>query len=196
MLLRFGVENHLSIRDYQELSCVASRGYDDLPHTISVPDIRGKELEVLPVIAVYGANAAGKSNLLDALAYFARSIRRSHRDWDELESLPHPCFTLDNNCSDRESTYECDVLIDGIRHQYGFALNHRTINKEWLYSFPKGIRNILFQRSFSSDAVESYFGPTLKGITGTWKALAEKRKTLLLSAAGNAEHKHEKLTPI
>lgn len=196
MLLRFGVENHLSIRDYQELSCIASRGYDDLPHTMSAHGLRTKEAEVLPVIAVYGANAAGKSNLLDALAFFARAVRRSYSEWDERDRLPHRCFTLDTACSERESTYDCDVLIEGVRHQYGFSMNQSFITKEWLYSYPKGIRNILFQRSLSESEWETYFGPNLKGVTATWKALAEKRKILLLSAAGKSEHKHEKLSQV
>lgn len=198
MLLRFGVANHLSIRDYQELSCVASSVYDDLPHTITIqaPGVRANDSEILPVVAVYGANAAGKSNLLDALAFFARAIRRSYLDWDELEKLPHQSFSLDNDYSDKESIYECDVLIDGVRHQYGFGMTKLNVTQEWLYSFPKGIRNILFQRTINDETVDYYFGPNLKGITGTWKAIAEKKNILLLSAAGKSEHKHEKLTEI
>lgn len=196
MLLRFGVKNHLSIREYQELSCIASKVYDDLPHAVSVQGLRTRDVQVLPVIAVYGANAAGKSNLLDALAFFARAVRRSYSDWEERRRLPHKCFTLDNACAELESMYDCEILIDGVRHQYGFALTKDSVTKEWLYSYPKGIRNVLFQRSFDGDEEDIYFGPNLKGITSTWKALAEKRKILLLSAAGKSEHKHDRLTPI
>jgi uncharacterized protein len=197
MLLRFGVKNHLSIRDYQELSCVASAGYDDLNHTLWVEGLRQKEKEFLPVLAVYGANAAGKSNLLDAINFFALAIKRSYFDWGELKSLPHRYFSLDTDSKNSESLYDCDVIIEGIRYQYGFALTSAAILKEWLYAYPKGIRNILFQRDFTeSSEADIYFGPSLKKVTDVWKAIAKNRLVLTLSAAGRPENTHDQLTPI
>ena len=64
MLLRFGVANHRSIRDYQELFLSASRRIKREGLVIPVPTL--KEAAV-PVAAVYGPNAAGKSNLIDAI---------------------------------------------------------------------------------------------------------------------------------
>jgi hypothetical protein len=65
------------MRDYQELSCIASAGYDDLDHTLSIDGLRQKEQAFLPVIAIYGANAAGKSNLLNAIGFFHWAVARS-----------------------------------------------------------------------------------------------------------------------
>lgn len=54
MLRSFRVENHKSIKGEQELSLLPV--YD-------------KSKPVAPVAAVFGANASGKSNLLDALRW-------------------------------------------------------------------------------------------------------------------------------
>ena len=63
MLLRFAVSNHLSIRDRQELSLVAS----------------SPSGAVLPAIVLYGANASGNSNVVDALRTMRETVLRSHR---------------------------------------------------------------------------------------------------------------------
>ena len=63
-LLRFRVANHRSLRDEQELSFIADGDGDArLVH----PD--GLDEAVLPVCAIYGANASGKTNVIDALAF-------------------------------------------------------------------------------------------------------------------------------
>ncbi len=197
MLIRFGVKNHLSIRDYQELSCVASAGYDDLPHTLHVENIKQKEQDFLPVIAVYGANAAGKSNILNAFHFFRRCIARSSKDWGEMEKLPQRWFSLDSSSCDSESLYDCDFLIDEVRYQYGFAINQKIVTKEWLYAYPKGIRNILFQRDFTEESeMEVYFGPSLKKIDPVWKKIADEKNKLLLSSAGRKEMQHDQLSPV
>lgn len=196
MLLRFGVRNHLSLRDYQEVSCIASAGYEDLPHTFAVEGLKQKEQEVLPVLAVYGANAAGKSNVLDAISFFSYAVRRSYF-WEDEGKIPHVFFSLDSTGCDTESLYDSDVVIEGIRYQYGFAITKDGIKKEWLYAYPKSVRNILFQRDFSDEAeAEIYFGPSLKKITPAWKTIAENRKSLMLSAAGRKENEHDQLTAV
>jgi len=197
MLLRFGVQNHLSIRDYQELSCVASGGYDDLEHTIVINDLKNKEKEFLPVVAVYGANAAGKSNILDAISFFRKAIRRSYYDWEEMETLPQQFFSLNSFSAADESSYDCEVVIDEVRYHYGFSLTAQKIVKEWLYYYPKGTRNIIFQRDFSELAeVDVYFGPSLKKVTNAWRQISLNDKILMLSASSKKENEHEQLTPV
>lgn len=199
MLIRFGVKNHLSVRDYQELSCVASHLQEDLNHLFEIKSESFKDKKFLPVLALYGANAAGKSNLLNAFLFFNQAIVKSYSHWEERKSLPHPHFALDTESKGEASSYECDVLIDAVRYQYGFSLNKETVLNEWLYFYPKGSRNILFQRSFSTATngeLDIYFGPSLKKINDLWKSIAKNTRTLILSAAGKKDHAHDQLTPI
>ena len=79
MLLRFGVANHRSIRDYQELFLSASKRIRHEGLVIPVPTL--KEAAV-PVAAIYGSNASGKSNLIDAMDRDPAHDRRiSHGAW-------------------------------------------------------------------------------------------------------------------
>ena len=75
MLLRFGAANHRSIRDYQELLMSASKAIHRDGFAIPVPTVREA---AVPVVAIYGANAAGKSNLIDAMGELRRHVVQSH----------------------------------------------------------------------------------------------------------------------
>lgn len=76
MLIRFHVTNHLSFRDEVTLSLLPSKSRLLNDHLLQ--DRRGKAVEVLPLLALYGANASGKSNLVKSLAFLRRLVLREH----------------------------------------------------------------------------------------------------------------------
>jgi len=76
MLLRFAITNHLSMRDRQELSMVASSLDDDASGLIACRHVPGQRL--LPTVLIYGANASGKSNLIKAIRWMSAAVRHSH----------------------------------------------------------------------------------------------------------------------
>ena len=93
MLLRFGVGNHLSIRDYQELLLSTSRRIKREGLTMPVPTLQE---DVVPLAAIYGPNAAGKSNLIDALDEIRRAVVKSHKGLDATDPIPRYPFRLDD----------------------------------------------------------------------------------------------------
>ena len=70
MLLQFSVTNHRSIKDTATISMKASKD-SSMKNSLISPD--GKK-ELVPVMALYGANAAGKSNVLHALLLMKEMI--------------------------------------------------------------------------------------------------------------------------
>src|SRR5271154_5282362 len=66
MLLRFSVSNFGSLREKQELSLIASKLKGDTKGLIEAPELRNET--ILPAAVIYGPNASGKSNLIQALA--------------------------------------------------------------------------------------------------------------------------------
>ena len=81
MLIQFSVENHRSIKENAVISFAASKD-KSLEACLLHPD---EKRTLLPVIALYGANAAGKSNVLHALltpcrTWCAAALPRSQRD--------------------------------------------------------------------------------------------------------------------
>jgi len=186
MLIEFRVENHRSLRDEQVLTMEAGRVGDDAdprPRQVS-----GYSEKLLPVAALYGANASGKSNVLDAFAFMRDAVLLSHRFWAPEEGVPRDPFAWGPKRSE-PSMFEVMFLIDGIRYQYGFVANDECFLEEWLHAWPKGKKRVWFER----DGSTFKFGEDLRGEN---KLIQEftRSNSLFISAA--AQNKHKRLTPI
>lgn len=155
MLLRFACSNFKSIKDRQEILFTAVKGVKNLPDAPRT--VEGyKKNQILPVIAVYGANASGKSNMLEALAFIKRAALRSHVDWEN--GIPRKPFRLDPACADLPSTFDIDFLIGSIRYHYGFSVDDEKVLEEWLYVVKPGrAQQVWFERKAGEKT--AYGGP-------------------------------------
>ena len=187
MLLRFAVANHLSIREKQELSFAASslrdRG-DGLIDCKTVPSG-----SVLPAIVIYGANASGKSNVVNAIAAMQGMVLWSHTQGEPGGGVPRDAFKLDSTCSQTPSRFEIDFVVDDVRYHYGFETTDDVFTAEWLYAFPGAHRRKMFER----DNNGFNFGRWLKGQNNNIAELT-RPNSLFLSAA--AQNSHEQLSKI
>ncbi|MFF5305873.1 ATP/GTP-binding protein [Streptomyces sp. NPDC013161] len=168
MLLSFRVANHGSLREPQELNLVPV--YED-------------ERPALTVAAIYGANASGKSTVLDAYRFFRQAVEESQARWLPGAPIERRPFLLDHESRNEPSTYAVDVLIDKVRHVYGFSVSDVEVEEEWLYVYPKGRKRILFERR----GMDVTFGNSLTGE----RAAAERvmrSNSLYLSAAAQTAH--------
>lgn len=146
MLVAFRASNVRSFRDEFELSFQAT--------TLANPDVvrpvawrtGGEALRLLPVGAIYGANASGKSNVLKAMADMRHVVEDSFSSWSPEGGTKRRAFRLDPDAMELPTTYQVDVVIDGVLHRYGFELNSHRITREWAYHFPRGRRKLLFTR--------------------------------------------------
>ncbi|MET9529818.1 ATP-binding protein [Streptomyces sp. NPDC006649] len=169
MLLSFRVANHGSLRDPQELNFVPAYESDRPAVTVA---------------AVYGANASGKSTLVDAYRFFTEAVRNSQARWLPGAAVPRRPFLLDHASRSECSSYAVDVLVSGVRHVYGFSVTDSEVTEEWLYTYPKARRRILFERA----GMTMTYGATLTGE----RAAAERMmrpNSLYLSAAAQTSHK-------
>jgi uncharacterized protein len=137
MLLSFRFANHRSFRDEQQLNLVPI--YD------SGSDSEN-QLPALSVAGVFGANASGKSNLIDAFTYMRLLVGRSDRDVEPGLGLERRAFRLDPSVAEEPSSYVVDLLIDGIHYTYGFIIDDDGIVEEWLHSYPKNRVRRIFER--------------------------------------------------
>jgi AAA15 family ATPase/GTPase len=194
MLLRFGVENHRSIKNYQEISLVAAKLKDDESSLFSVGE--DSALRVSPVLAFYGANASGKSTALHALYFFIDAISSSHTSKMPIGRTPYQPFLLDEEFAEKPSKYDADFIVGEHRYHYGFILDGKRILEEWLFSYPltgdRQARSVLFHRK-STDENEFYFGKNLKGANKAISRLVRSNSLYISAAAQNA---HAQLTPI
>jgi len=103
MLLRFSAANHLSLREPQELSLIASALKDSEAGLIECGAApRGR---VLPVTVIYGANASGKSNVAAALRWMRGAVLFSHSRGNPGGGVPRDPFALDSACGEAPSVF-------------------------------------------------------------------------------------------
>jgi hypothetical protein len=169
MLRSFRVANHKSIRDEQELLLVPA--YD-------------KTRAAVPVAGIYGANAAGKSNLLDALRWMQYAVRSSYAEWEPGARVPRTPFRLDPAAAGEPSLYSAELVLDGVRHAYGFVVDDDRVREEWLHSYPLRKKRVVFERhgdewAFGLDSGKS--SQMLREIT--------RDNALFLSVAARSSHK-------
>ena len=93
MLVEFRVRNFLSLRDEQVLSFVASSDKDRI-ETNTIPSGDGVVPRLLVSAVVYGANASGKTNLLEAL-WNMRQFVEGSAVVSPTAQIMKRCFRLD-----------------------------------------------------------------------------------------------------
>jgi uncharacterized protein len=166
MLRSFRLANHKSIHQEQELLLLPV--YD-------------RDRPVQPVTAIYGANASGKSNLLDGLAYMVSAVKDSYARWEPNGGVPRKPFRLDPTARAEPSHFVVDLELDGVRYTYGFAVDDQVVREEWLYSYPERKRRVIFERTDS----DIKFGSTVSARKSRASILEEltRPNALFLSLA-------------
>jgi uncharacterized protein len=189
VLVRFRVENFRSIKNEQEFSLVASALSE---HSETLVRADAYDLDLLRSAAVYGANASGKSTLFDALAFMQSAVMDSQPVWKPDGGIPRTPFAFDPTLATAPSLFAVDLLLNGIRYEYGFVADSERVREEWLYAYPRGRRQEWFTRDVSRDG-EYVFSRLLTGENRTISSLT-RANSLFLSAA--AQNNHEMLSPV
>jgi len=141
MLLEFKVSNYRSIGEKQILSLIPAPKQKDHEQNI----ILKNKYRALNAIALYGANASGKSNVLDAMRLLKMMIYLSART-SSSSKLPYDPFLLCEGWENKPTAFEILFLIDKNRYRYGFEFNAEEIQKEWLFRKSTGREVNLFER--------------------------------------------------
>ena len=137
MLLSFRVVNHRSLRDLQHLNLAPIYGADRPV---------GTHRPAVPVVAIYGANASGKSNLIQALGYLRDMVLDSDRGAEPGLGVARSPFLLDPEVARTPSSFDADAVIEGTHYSYGFTVDDGGVVEEWLYRYPKKRRQVVFTR--------------------------------------------------
>ena len=142
MLLQFSVENFQSIRDKVILSLEPSV---DKEHPENI-ETKGA-YKAVNTIAVYGANASGKTALFKALTVALNSIRSS-ANTQITTALPVVPFLFDEDSKKRPSSFEfVFVAKNELKYVYGFSAFSDRIVDEYLYVFRSAKPSLIFDRT-------------------------------------------------
>ncbi len=183
MLIDFRVTNFRSVKDAQTLSLVASASKELVETNTFDPDLPGFQ-RLLRSVVIYGANAAGKTNLLRAIQVMQSLVLNSaakSQPGTPIAYMPHLLATGTRNAP---STFEATFAEAGIRYEYGFSVGPKRFSNEWLIAFPKGRPQRLFERTYDekTQSYEFEFGAGLRGSRTVWRD-ATRENALFLSTA-------------
>jgi len=186
MLIQFSVANFFSIKERQTFSMVASKSTElEETHTFVAPISGGRsEMHLLRSAAVYGANAAGKTNLMLAMDKMHEVVIESASDRVRGEALPVTPFALDAKTRTAPSEFEMHFIVDEVRYQYGFTATKERVVDEWLIAYPRGRGQHWFSREWSSEnkAHKWGFSASFAGKKNLWQD-ATRDNALFLSTA-------------
>lgn len=150
--------------------------------TSYVRRLEGHAKGLLPVVAIYGANASGKSNILESFAYMRQAVVSSLRFWEPDEGVPRSPFAW-NSKSKEPSLFEVTFVGKGVKYNYGFVVDDDCVQEEWLSAWPIGRKQNWFHRQ----RMAFKFGDNLGGPNDAAEEIT-RENSLFLSAAGQLGH--------
>lgn len=129
VLVSLTVENWRSFRSKERFDLTASRERSGAGTLAKLPSMYGTK-KILPMAAIYGANASGKTNLIDALDFMKFLVV----DGVSVDRpIPLDQYRL---CPDMKTTptlLEAEILVGDRIYVYGFSLTRKRVVEEHLY---------------------------------------------------------------
>ena len=144
MILELRLSNIFSLRDEITLSMQAAKIQTQKAKALegNLFTIGGEQM--LKSVAVFGANASGKSNVIKGIRACIEMIRSSH-NYNENTVFGFVPFKFDGY-EQLPSSFYVRFLMDGVEYKYSFTMTQREIQTEQLYYYPNGRRSLVFSR--------------------------------------------------
>lgn len=141
MLLQFSVKNHLCFAEEQCLSLVASKDDRHPEHLITARE--NYKHRALRVAALYGANAHGKTKLVESISFAQELIVDGRKREQVIQVRP---FRLNPELLQQPSRFEFVFIQNNIEYTYGFVADKKRILEEWLFARPNSREVRYFER--------------------------------------------------
>lgn len=157
MLVSFSVTNWASFRDKTTFSMIAS---EDEEHLDRIPKLKGYNIDVLPVAAIYGGNASGKSNFCDAFSFMQNLVVKGIDLGNPIYVNP---FRLDSKTSEAPSRFEIILFVEHEIYEFSLVVDSEEILEEKLtVNFDGENENVVYSRidreiEFGEIAVDKNF---------------------------------------
>ena len=184
MIIQFRCSNFRSIRKPITFSLLATKDTTLPERVFSYND----KISVLRSAVIYGANGAGKTNIITAMGYvkFLVSNCINFQEGDSIPYFPHKLAT-----SNTPSMFEIQFIANKSRYAYGLEVTESNVTKEYLYHFPNGKQAKIFERED-----EKYsFGEKYKKELVEIQASKTKINRLFISTAASWSNLNEILEP-
>lgn len=184
MLISFSVRNFRTFREQVEWSLVASP--DKTREENNVVDLPAFGLRLLKGAVVYGANASGKSKLINALEYMHAFVLTSSDKGQIGKPTYIESFKLNPDSAVDSSEFEIQFIYKNELYRYGFEVSATRIEAEWLFlRTEKGARNKPEVELFYRNGQEIVYNARRFGgiVSELVKNAAVRENALLISVA-------------
>jgi AAA15 family ATPase/GTPase len=141
MLLQFQVGNFRSFGEETLLNMVPAKSRIHPKHVLKADD-KGR-VKALPLAILYGANASGKSNLVNAIGFARNLVVSGTRAGELIGTTP---FRLSAEWSDKPSRFEFVLKHEDVLYTYGFLVTRQVVVEEWLFATYRTREVRLFER--------------------------------------------------
>lgn len=159
MIQEFKIKNFLSFKEEAVLNFEATK--DTTFEDYQVVEV-AKGVRLLRMALIYGANASGKSNILQAIT-FLREFWLS-----DPQSMKEPTgvtpFLLDKETPDEPSHFELRFYVDGIRYWYVLTLDSKVVHTEKLYFYKSAQPTLLLSRTLEDGRSVLKFNPAINKV--------------------------------
>ena len=147
MVLEIRLSNMFSFRDEVTLDLQAAK-----IQTKKARELEGNLFSVdgeqmLKSVALFGANASGKSNVIKAIRACVNMVRSSHNYNVDTRFAISP-FKFEDYAN-KPSSFYIRFLLNGVEYEYSFSFMHDEIITETLYYYPYGRKSLVFRRDES-----------------------------------------------
>lgn len=140
MLINFTVKNWMSFRDESTFTMVAGK---ERQHGDRLPRIKKYQMRALPVSAIYGGNASGKTNFFKALSFAKSFIVRGTNPESLIAVEP---FKLDGKSTKEPSVFVFEILADEMIYEFSFTVNYEKVLEEKLIQISSTSERDLYHR--------------------------------------------------
>ena len=144
MVLEIRLSNFFSINDEVILDLRAGNINTAKSKSLTENVFKYDDIEVLKTLALYGANASGKSNIIKTIRFCNAMVYESHKHNENTVFNFQP-FKF-KEYSNKPSYYFIRFVINNIEYEYSFSLNRTQILTEKLYYYPNGRKTKIFVR--------------------------------------------------
>jgi AAA15 family ATPase/GTPase len=186
MVLEIRLSNFFSIKEEVVLDMRAGNSKSQQAQALEANTMSCGDERVLKSVALYGANASGKSNIVKAIRFCCAMVFMSHTH-NENSAFNFAPFKFDGWDS-KPSSFRIRFVSGGIEYDYAFTLTRSEIVTEELYYYPNGRRSKVFTRDerAGTEKRQIYsFGAAIRKPVDV--AENTSRKTLYISRASQMD---------
>lgn len=159
MIAEFTIENYFSIKSAQKISFEPSADtFMSDEYSCEVKE----GVRLLKVGIIYGANASGKTNILNAVEFFRMLVLRVPKDRNETTRVVP--FMLDDTSRNEKTKMSMVFYINQSKYILSFELDAKHIYSETLVVYDSIRPTKLYSRSYdaATDSTTIDFGTNLK----------------------------------